>query len=236
MALSAVPGSVPVSLRAATAADAGLLYAWRGEPSVRRHQPLQEASLADLRTALENDELELFYQPIIDIQSDRMHGYEALLRWRHPTRGLVSPIDFIPLAEDTGLIVEIGRRCILEAAKQIQAWTPPGGGKPPQVAVNVSGRQFRDAGFVQRCTRTCLRRMPRLCVSALPRTPRGRSLVSRAVIDRPRLAIIEIYPAARQPGARPGFDDRGTGGRMAPGRPAVSRPTHTPPRRWSISA
>jgi len=159
---------------------------------------------ADLRRAIaKGGELELFYQPIIDIQNDRMHGYEALLRWRHPTRGLVSPIDFIPLAEDTGLIVEIGRRSILEAARQIAAWTPPDGGKPPQVAVNVSGRQFAAEGLLDDIENA-------LRITEIPPGCLKLEVTESLVMDNPERTV-DLLKRIMAIGCKVSIDDFGTG-------------------------
>jgi diguanylate cyclase (GGDEF)-like protein/PAS domain S-box-containing protein len=159
---------------------------------------------ADLRRAIaKGGELELFYQPIIDIQNDRMHGYEALIRWRHPTRGLVSPIDFIPLAEDTGLIVEIGRRSILEAARQIAAWKPTGGGKPPQVAVNVSGRQFAAEGLLDDIENS-------LKITGIPPECLKLEVTESLVMDNPERTV-ELLRRILAMGCKVSIDDFGTG-------------------------
>ncbi|MES1151916.1 MAG: bifunctional diguanylate cyclase/phosphodiesterase, partial [Dongia sp.] len=159
---------------------------------------------ADLRRAIaKGGELELFYQPIIDIQNDRMHGYEALIRWRHPTRGLVSPIDFIPLAEDTGLIVEIGRRSILEAARQIASWRPAGGGKPPQVAVNVSGRQFAAEGLLDDIENA-------LKLTGIPPECLKLEVTESLVMDNPERTV-EMLRRIIAIGCKVSIDDFGTG-------------------------
>ncbi|HKB81965.1 MAG TPA: EAL domain-containing protein [Burkholderiales bacterium] len=106
----------------------------------------------DLRRALERHEFELHYQPMIDIQLGRMVGMEALLRWRHPDRGLVSPADFIPLAEETGLIVPIGRWVLEEACAQNKAWQNKGLGKL-RVSVNISAVQFRQRDLLETIAR-----------------------------------------------------------------------------------
>jgi len=96
----------------------------------------------DLRHALARRQFELHYQPKVDLLSDRMMGMEGLLRWRHPTKGLIGPAEFIPLAEDTGLIVPIGRWVIEEACAQNKAWQRAG--LPHlRVAINISAVQFR---------------------------------------------------------------------------------------------
>jgi len=100
-----------------------------------------------LRKALERAELELHYQPQVDITSRRTIGVEALLRWRHPELGMVSPAEFIPLAEETGLILPIGEWALQTACTQAAAWGKQG--LPLRVAVNLSGIQFRQPGLVQ---------------------------------------------------------------------------------------
>jgi diguanylate cyclase len=106
----------------------------------------------DLRKALERDELTLNYQPRLALKDLRVEAVEALLRWRHPQRGWVSPAEFIPLAEQNGLIVEIGDWVLREASAQVRRWRDAGG-PGWQVAVNVSGVQFRDGSLVSRVSR-----------------------------------------------------------------------------------
>ncbi|HYE00833.1 MAG TPA: EAL domain-containing protein [Alphaproteobacteria bacterium] len=103
---------------------------------------------SELRRAIEReDELVPYYQPIVGLQSGRIEGFEALARWRHPERGLVPPMEFIPLAEETGLIVPLGRAILRSASRQLAQWQRRLGGRGPFVAVNVSGRQIADPGF-----------------------------------------------------------------------------------------
>ena len=100
----------------------------------------------DLHLALANKELCLHYQPKVDLATGRVNGCEALLRWNHPRRGMVSPGQFIPLAEQTGLIVPIGTWVIEEACRQSLAWQAEG--QPPvRIAVNLSARQFRQGNL-----------------------------------------------------------------------------------------
>ena len=96
---------------------------------------------ADLRGATGRDELVLHYQPKIDLATGRLRGVEALVRWQHPTRGLLPPGEFISLAEDSGLIVPIGRWVMDAACRQVRAWTDAGL-DAPRCAVNLSARQF----------------------------------------------------------------------------------------------
>ena len=97
----------------------------------------------DLRLALERGEFELFYQPLFDLEHNRICSFEALLRWRHPERGLISPAEFVPIAEDTGLIVPLGAWVVREACAQAATWP-----ENVRVAVNVSAVQFH-RGAVQ---------------------------------------------------------------------------------------
>jgi diguanylate cyclase (GGDEF)-like protein/PAS domain S-box-containing protein len=97
---------------------------------------------SSLRRALERNEFQLFYQPQIDVVAQELVGFEALLRWIHPTLGMISPDKFIPLAEETGLILSIGEWVIRTACRQAKAWQDAGL-KPVRMAVNLSGRQFR---------------------------------------------------------------------------------------------
>jgi diguanylate cyclase (GGDEF)-like protein/PAS domain S-box-containing protein len=98
----------------------------------------------DLRRALANGEFELHYQPLIDISADRISGFESLLRWRHPEKGMISPAEFIPVAEDIGLIVSIGEWVLLEACTEAVKWSAA-----VKVAVNLSPVQFRSRNLVE---------------------------------------------------------------------------------------
>ena len=103
----------------------------------------------DLSKAIERDELKVYYQPVYSLETGQVAGMEALLRWEHPERGKMSPDEFIPLAEETGLIVSIGRWVLEEACRQArewQDWCPSG---PPIVGVNLSLRQFQHSGLVE---------------------------------------------------------------------------------------
>ena len=103
----------------------------------------------DLRSALEREEFRNFYQPIVSLDSGRITGFEALLRWQHPTRGLLQPLDFIPVAEETGMIRELGWWNLQKACRQISAWNACRNGGPPlTMSVNLSVKQFLQPNLV----------------------------------------------------------------------------------------
>ena len=103
----------------------------------------------DLRQALKLNELELYYQPIIDLQTGLINGFEALLRWKHPERGMVSPVEFIPIAEETGLIIPIGWWTLQQACQQTYYWQQQFSHHSLTISVNLSGRQFSQAQLVK---------------------------------------------------------------------------------------
>ncbi|MBI5120236.1 MAG: PAS domain S-box protein [Rhodospirillales bacterium] len=120
-------------------------------PQMRVHSSKQLEMGSDLRRAFERNELVMFYQPIVAMQSGRIAGFEALIRWRHPTRGIVPPGDFIPLAEETGLIIPIGWWVIEESSRRMQAWND---GREQarhlMMSINISARQFKEPGLIDR--------------------------------------------------------------------------------------
>ncbi|GIF18064.1 diguanylate cyclase (GGDEF)-like protein/PAS domain S-box-containing protein [Actinoplanes tereljensis] len=104
---------------------------------------------ADLRAALDRGQLHLHYQPTVDLATSEVIGFEALARWEHPTRGMIPPTEFIPIAEATGLIVPLGRWVLSEACRQAVEWSAQSGGRKVKMAVNVSVRQFDRADLVE---------------------------------------------------------------------------------------
>jgi EAL domain-containing protein (putative c-di-GMP-specific phosphodiesterase class I) len=114
-----------------------------------RHEAVDRLSVEnDLRRAIRQGQLRLFYQPIVHIDTGRIAGFEALVRWQHPVRGLLSPADFIPPAEDTGLIIPLGRCVLGEACLQAAAWQRRrGAGQPLRMSVNVSAKQLQYPGW-----------------------------------------------------------------------------------------
>jgi diguanylate cyclase (GGDEF)-like protein len=115
----------------------------RGDVAVARLQ-----LRADLQQAYELDAFTVAYQPIVILDTGEVRGFEALLRWTHPTRGPIGPADFVPLAEETGLIVEIGRWVLERACAEASRWVSPPGHAPLGVSVNISGRQLEDPDLV----------------------------------------------------------------------------------------
>ena len=121
-----------------------------GRGTWRFFEPAMDASLQrrralelDLREAMGKDEFSLYYQPLYDLHLDRICGFEALLRWHHPKRGLVPPDQFIPIAEEIGLIRPLGEWVVNRACEQAATWP-----NEMKLAVNVSAVQFRDSDFI----------------------------------------------------------------------------------------
>jgi diguanylate cyclase (GGDEF)-like protein/PAS domain S-box-containing protein len=123
--------------------DGGGVHRFFEREMDRQAQKRRDLEL-DLRRAFANSEFELHYQPLVDIATDRISGFESLLRWRHPDKGMISPADFIPVAEDIGLIVSIGEWVLREACSEAVKWPAD-----VKVAVNLSPVQFRTRNLVQ---------------------------------------------------------------------------------------
>jgi EAL domain-containing protein (putative c-di-GMP-specific phosphodiesterase class I) len=104
---------------------------------------------ADLEHAVAGGQLELHYQPIVDLRNHKIRGFEALMRWNHPKRGMISPATFIPLAEETGAIVPMGRWLLDTAFAQLREWNSvrAPGDRPLRMSVNLSPRQLEDPGI-----------------------------------------------------------------------------------------
>jgi diguanylate cyclase (GGDEF)-like protein/PAS domain S-box-containing protein len=152
----------------------------------------------DLRQALVNGGFEIHYQPLVDLRSGEISGCEALLRWRHPERGMVSPAEFIPVAEDTGLITELGDWVLRMACNEAATWPAH-----IRIAVNVSPVQLK-------CDTLALRIAGALAASGLD--PRRLELeITEAVLIRDDEAALSILHQLRSIGVRIALDDFGTG-------------------------
>ncbi|WP_291297797.1 bifunctional diguanylate cyclase/phosphodiesterase [Elioraea sp.] len=168
------------------------------EPGMDARQQKRRLLEADLRQALGNGEFALHYQPLVEIATGRVTGFEALLRWRHPRRGLVSPGDFIPLAEQLELIAPIGAWVLGQACMDAAAF--PGG---QNVSVNVSPLQFRRPGLVEATAEALAR-------SGLP-PGRLELEVTESVLLDDSEATREVLHRLRDLGLRIAMDDFGTG-------------------------
>ena len=117
------------------------------DPTMRQKARKRLERETELREAIEHDEFELYYQPIIELRTRRIIGFEALARWQHPQRGLLGPAEFIPLAEATGLIVPLGRLVTTAACAQLRLLQALPGWSHLKLNVNVSVRQAVEPGF-----------------------------------------------------------------------------------------
>jgi EAL domain-containing protein (putative c-di-GMP-specific phosphodiesterase class I) len=152
----------------------------------------------DLRRALTAGELELHYQPTVNLRTLRMSGVEALLRWRHPERGIISPTTFIPIAEDAGLITEIGRWALMTACRDAARWPAH-----LKVAVNLSAAQFREGDIVDDVRAALSRaglRPERLILEITESLLLGESAATFETLNRLKALRVEIA-----------MDDFGTG-------------------------
>jgi diguanylate cyclase (GGDEF)-like protein len=152
----------------------------------------------DLRQAIADGGLEVYYQPCLSLKDDRITGCEALVRWRHPERGMVSPAEFIPIAEDTGLINEIGEWVLATACRDAAAWPDD-----IRLAVNVSPVQFKSGTLA-------LKIMAALAASNLSAS-RLELEITEAVLIRDDDTALEILHQLRAIGVRIALDDFGTG-------------------------
>jgi EAL domain-containing protein (putative c-di-GMP-specific phosphodiesterase class I) len=155
-----------------------------------------------LRHALDRDQFTLQYQPKVDMTTGQITGVEALLRWTHPDHGVLSPMQFIPLAEETGLIVPIGRWVLREACAQNMAWQR-GGLRPVSMAVNLSPRQFADEHLLQDID------------DALAASGMSAVLlqleVTESMVMRNVARAVKVLDAIQSRGIRLAIDDFGTG-------------------------
>lgn len=158
----------------------------------------------DLRRALERDEFRLHFQPIVDMSNRRLAGFEALLRWYHPERGVVSPAEFIPVAEETGLIIPIGHWVLREACRQARDWQDQFRIRQPlAMCVNVSGKQFKQADLIHKVSQVL--RETCLDPTAL------RLEITESTIMEDAESTTDVLVRMRQLGVQLSIDDFGTG-------------------------
>jgi diguanylate cyclase (GGDEF)-like protein/PAS domain S-box-containing protein len=168
------------------------------EAEMDRRVQMRRTLELDLRRAYANSEFELYYQPLINLKANEISGFEALLRWRHPERGMISPADFIPLAEEIGLIVQIGEWVLRKACADAMAW--PGDIK---VAVNLSPVQFRNKGLTAAV-------MSALAYSRLP-ARRLELEITESVLLAETDSNLATLHQLREIGVHISMDDFGTG-------------------------
>ena len=172
---------------------------WRFfEPEMDIRLQSRRALEVDLREALAQEAFELHYQPLYDLRRDRVGGFEALIRWRHPTRGMVPPGEFITAAEEMGLIVPLGAWVLRTACIEAMGWPAD-----IKVAVNVSAVQFADATIVQSTIEA-------LAASGLP-AQRLELEITESVLLKDNVATLATLHALRRLGVRIAMDDFGTG-------------------------
>ena len=157
----------------------------------------------DLRRALDRDELRLHYQPIVDLATDRIVALEALVRWEHPTRGSIPPLSFIPIAEQTGLIVPIGRWVLETACRQARRWLDAFPDAPLVMSVNLSAHQFAQPTLVDDIRAT-------LEASGLPADRLELEITESVLLDEGEASATALR-AIRDLGVGLVLDDFGTG-------------------------
>jgi diguanylate cyclase (GGDEF)-like protein/PAS domain S-box-containing protein len=158
--------------------------------------------LADLPQAVEAGQFVLVYQPVVELATRQVRGLEALIRWQHPQRGVIPPQDFIPLAEESGLVGPIGRWVLREACRQVRAWDKVVTGPLPTISVNVSGRQVDDAlvNTVREALEAARLSAPRLTLE----------ITESSLLEDPDAASV-VLARLRATGVRVAIDDFGTG-------------------------
>ncbi len=192
----AVVRNADLALYAAKAAGRGkhMIFAPAMHSEAAERQLLEN----DLRQAIERDELVMLYQPIVHSAGEDISGFEALIRWRHPTRGLVSPERFIPLAEETGLITQIGEWALTRALEDAATWPDS-----VRVAVNLSSIQFNDPA--------CVETISRLLMETGVAAQRLELELTESVFMADSDTMEDTFARLKQLGVRLALDDFGTG-------------------------
>ncbi len=158
----------------------------------------------DLRGAIDRDEFRLYYQPLVSLDDGRAYGFEALLRWQHPEQGLIGPAEFIPIAEETGMIVAIGTWVLHEACRSMRMWhvtTPEH--ERLSLSVNVSSRQLCDPKFFFELEQA-------LAASGLDPKTLQLEITESIFLEHAQTAR-EVFDRVRALGVRIALDDFGTG-------------------------
>jgi len=174
------------------------------DSAMRAHAISRLQLETELRVALERNEFEVYYQALVSLDTERIQGFEALMRWNHPTRGLVSPGEFIPVAEETGLIVPMGQWILETACRQARLWQARfGDGTPLSISVNLSPQHFLQPALLQQC-RDIMRDME------LPQGSLVLEVTESAMMTDPDTAI-ELMRQLKSLRIQIALDDFGTG-------------------------
>ncbi len=168
------------------------------EPGMDAKMQERRAMEYDLRKALLAGEFELYYQPVVNLESNKISGFEALIRWRHPEKGLISPASFIPVAEEIGFIIPLGEWVIRQACATAARWP-----EDVKIAVNLSPLQFRSSGLVQTVVNA-------LAASSLPPERLELEITETTLLQDSEATLAMLYQL-REVGVSIAMDDFGTG-------------------------
>jgi diguanylate cyclase (GGDEF)-like protein len=173
------------------------------EPHMQERVAKRERLGGELRRALERNEFEVYYQPTVHVGTGRVVGVEALVRWHHPERGLLLPGEFICAAEESGVIVDLGRWVLDQACHQARQWQPDDPGRQLTIAVNLSARQLLETDLVQEVEEI-------LAASGLPGSALSLEITESMLLGNVPI-VVERLAGLRKLGARIAIDDFGTG-------------------------
>jgi predicted signal transduction protein with EAL and GGDEF domain len=168
------------------------------EPDMDAQMQARRSMEADLRTALASGQFELYYQPIFNVVTSKVTSVEALLRWNHPTKGMILPAMFIPLAEEIGFIIPLGEWVLKQACKAAAQWS-----EPLTISVNLSPSQFRSSGLVKAVSEA-------LSSSGLPPEQLELEITETSLLSDSESTLSTLYQL-RDLGVRVAMDDFGTG-------------------------